>query len=271
MYIGTKKLEGKSESTLKQYYRQVRLLLSFLGCPIDEVTTNGIKIYLMTMKTERNLQNSSVETMRSYLSAVFSWIANEQFIPNNPCATIAPIKICKKIRESFTNEEMNTIKNYCKNNIRNLALINFLYSTGCRISEVCSVNIKDLDFEKKQVIVLGKGNKERRVYLTNETCEVLQKYLKTREDKNEALFINARKDRIMPGGVRWVLHSIEEKTGIENIHPHRFRRTLATDLLNRGMPIQDVSKLLGHTNVATTQTYYFHTDDKVEKEFRILL
>lgn len=268
MYIATKKLEGKSEKTLKQYYREIRLLLAFLNCSIEEVTTNGIKMYLMTMKTERNLKNSTVENMRSYLSAVFSWVANEKFIDSNPCATIAPIKIKKEIKKSFSNEELEQIKDFCKNNPKNLALVNFLYSTGCRISELCAVNIKDIDFNKKQVIVLEKGNKERLVYLTDEACESLIKYLETRKDDNEALFINLKKNRIASGGVRWILHNIKSKTGIENIHPHRFRRTLATNLLNNGMAIQDVSKLLEHANVNITQTYYYHTDAKVEAEFK---
>lgn len=268
LFIGTKKLEGKSEKTLKQYYREIKLLLSFLNCSIEEVTTNGVKIYLMTMKTERNLKNSTVENMRSYLSAVFSWVANEKFIDSNPCATIVPIKIKQEVKKSFTKEELNTIKDYCKNDIKNLALINFLYSTGCRISEVCALNIKDINFKDKQVIVLGKGNKERKVYLTDETCDSLKKYLETRKDDNEALFINTKNARINPNGVRWSLHKIEDKTGVENIHPHRFRRTLATDLLNNGMAIQDVSKLLGHANVGITQRYYYHTDQKVETEFR---
>lgn len=121
---------------------------------------------------------------------------------------------------------------------------------------------------KKKLIVLGKDNKERVVYLTDETVESLKLYLKTRKDKNEALFLNNKNNRIAPGGIRWILNDISKKTGVENIHPHRFRRTLATDLLNKGMAIQDVSKVLGHANVSITQTYYYHTDEKVEKEFR---
>ena len=205
MYIATKKLEGKSEGTLKQYYREIRLLLAFLNCSIEEVTTNGIRLYLMTMKTEKNLQNSTVETMRSYLSAVFSWMANEKFIESNPCVPIVPIKIKKEIRKSFSSEELMIIKDFCKNNSKNLALVNFLYSTGCRVSEVCSVNIKDIDFNEKKLIVLGKGNKERIVYLNNETIESLKLYLKTRKDNNEALFLNNKNKRIAPGGIRWIL------------------------------------------------------------------
>ena len=159
----------------------------------------------MTMKTEKNLQNSTVETMRSYLSAVFSWITNEKFIEFNPCAPIVPIKIKKEIRKSFSSEELMIIKDFCKNNPKNLALINFFYSTGCRVSEVCSVNIKDIDFNEKKLIVLGKGNKERIVYLNNETIESLKLYLKNRKDNNEALFLNNKNKRIAPGGIWWIL------------------------------------------------------------------
>ena len=268
IFIGTKKLEGKAEGTLKQYYRYIRFLLTFLNCPIKEVTTEGIKLYLMTMKIEHNLQNSTIENMRCYIGAVFSWMFNEEYISKNPCAKISPIKVPEKIRESFSKDEMNTIKEYCKNNIKNFAIINFLYSTGARISEVCALNIEGIDFEKQQVIVTGKGQKQRKVYLTDEACEALLKYLNSRCDNNKALFLNNKNNRINPGGVRWILHNMETKTGINNIHPHRFRRTLATDLLNKGMPIQDVSKLLGHANVKVTQKYYYHTDQKVEIEFR---
>ena len=239
MYLGTKRLEGRSEYTLKQYYREIRLLLAFLNCSIEEVTTNGVKMYLMTMKVERNLQNSTVENMRSYLNAVFSWMKKENFIENNPVERIAPIKIKKDIKKSFSEEELKIIKDFCKNHPRNLALVNFLYSTGCRVSEVSSVNIKDINFNEKKLIILGKGNKERIVYLTDEAVQSIQDYLKTREDNNEALFLSdKKKNRLSPNSIRWILTNISEKTGVENIHPHRFRRTLATNLLNNGMAIQ---------------------------------
>lgn len=271
MFIGTKKLEGRSDNTLKQYYREIKLLLSFLNCSIEEVTTGGVKLYLMTMKTERNLQNSTLETMRCYINSLFSWAFNENFIKNNPCSTIAPIKAPKKVRESFQEEEIELMKQACKNDYKRLALIDFLYATGCRVSEVCSVNISDIDFKNKTLIILGKGNKERRVYLTSESCDSLQRYLATRNDDNEALFLNSKKNRLAPGGIRWILKDLEIKTNINNIHPHRFRRTLATDLLNKKMPIQDVAKLLGHSKVETTQKYYYHQDQKVETEYRNIL
>ncbi len=271
MFIGTKRLEGKAEGTLKQYYREMRLLLAFLNCPIDEVTTTGIKIYLSTMKESRHLQNSTVETMRSYISAVFTWVANENFILKNPCASIAPIKIEQKIRKSFSEEEMKAIKEACKDNTRDLALVNFLYSTGCRISEAASVKINDIDFDNKKLIVLGKGNKQRVVYLTKEACDTLTDYIAERDDNNDALFLSFRGKPLTPSSFRDILHRIEDKSGVENIHPHRFRRTLATDLLNKGMAIQDVSKILGHANVSVTQRYYYHLDEKVENEFRIYL
>lgn len=178
IFIGTKKLEGKAEGTLQHYYRYTRLLVTFLNCSIKDVTTDGIKLYLMTMKMEHNLQNSTVENMRCYINAVFSWMAKEDYISKNPCAKIAPIKIPEKIRESFSSEEMKLIKSYCKDNARNFALINFLYSTGMRVSELCSVNIEDIDFQNKQLIITGKGNKQRKVYLTDETLSNYKKLFK---------------------------------------------------------------------------------------------
>lgn len=166
---------------------------------------------------------------------------------------------------------MKAIKEACKNNTRDLALVNFLYSTGCRISEAASVKIDDIDFDNKKLIVLGKGNKQRVVYLTKEACDTLTDYIAERDDNNNALFLSFRGKPLTPSSFRDILHRIEDRSGVENIHPHRFRRTLATDLLNKGMAIQDVSKILGHANISVTQRYYYHLDEKVENEFRIYL
>lgn len=267
IFIGSKKLEGRSENTLKQYYREIRLCLDFLQCPIDEVTASGVKTYLTTMKMERNLQNSTLENMRQYLNAVFSWAVNEELIQKNPIKKIAPIKCEYKVRPSFNQEEMKIIKDYCKDNLRNFALINFLYSTGCRVSEICSVNIQDIDFNNNQLIVLGKGNKQRTVFLNNEAVESLKNYLRTRTDNCKALFLSNKKKRITDSGIRHILKTIEEKTGVKDIHPHRFRRTLATDLLDKGMGIQNVAFILGHSNISTTQKYNYQTTEKIKSEF----
>lgn len=270
IYVGTKRLEGKSEKTLRQYYREIRLLLTFLGgCPIEKVTTNGVKLYLMDYERRKKSSKFNVRKYESIFKCSFYLVCQWKDYWIKSLSRYCSYKNCKKVRESFSPEELDKIRESCKNNIRNLVIVNFLYSTGCRVSELCSINISDLNFEKKYVIILGKGSKERKVYLTDELCDILKKYLETRDDDNPALFISQkRKQRLSDDGIRSILHSLEAESGVKNIHPHRFRRTLATDLLNKGMPIQDVAKLLGHSKIETTQAYYYHTDDKVEAEFR---
>ena len=227
-----------------------------------------IKFYLMNKKEQDNLQNVSLENYRACLSAVFSWLAQEEMIPVNPCAKIARIKVEQKVREAFTHEEMDIIRNIAASKNKKLrAIIEFLYSTGCRISEAVALDITDVKFETREVIVHGKGNKDRKVYLSDLAIETLKDYLNTRTDSNPALFINRYSDRISDNGVRRILSNLEPLCNVGKIHPHKFRRTLATDLLNEDINIQDVARILGHANVRVTQKYYDHKDSKVKKEF----
>lgn len=270
IFIGARRLDGLSEKSLKQYFREYKLLLACVQKPVNKITKDEIRYYLMSSKMDRNLAEVTVENMRSYLSAIFSWLAAEKYIDSNPCETINPFKVPQVMKESFSAEDLNKIRDAAaasSNPVRNAALVEMLYSTGCRISELISIDIKDIDWDRKSIIVTGKGNKQRYVYLTDSAIEKIKLYLDTRKDEDPALFLSRLKKRITKSTVENMLKGLEKTSKVDNIHPHRFRRTLATDLLNNGMPIQDVSKILGHASIAITQKYYYHTDEKVKEQY----
>ena len=180
----------------------------------------------------------------------------ECLIERNPCANIGAIKYKKKVLVPYTDIEIYRLREKCRT-IRDLAIVSFLLSTGCRISEVCSLNRNSINFQTKECIVLGKGNKERTVYVDNITLLIMQRYLKASKDLSIALFAGKGTDRMKPGGIRKMLKQLEHDSGVENVHPHRFRRTLATNLIDRGMSIQEVAKILGHENINTTMNYVY--------------
>ena len=215
---------------------------------------------------DRGLSDRTLEGIRSVFSSYFGWLQKEGLITKNPCANLGPIKYMKKVRLPFSDVELHKIKEACKSK-RDLAIVYFLLSTGCRISEVCALNRDSIDFDKKECVVLGKGNKERKVYIDNVTAMILQRYLDERTDASEALFAGKGTDRMKPGGMRKLLNGIADRAGVENVHPHRFRRTLATNLINRGMTIQEVANILGHENINTTMTYVFVDQANVHNSY----
>lgn len=271
-FIATKRVEGIAESTLARYERENKQLIQFLRKPLYEVTTYDIRFYISyrrensgkiinkTLNGIRNLckklSNSTLDGMRRCYSSFFGWLSAEGFIGRNPCAAIKKIKCKKEIKKPYTYSDMDKLRMACKNK-RDLALLDFLYCTGCRVSEVERLNIDDIDFENMECTVLGKGNKERTVYLTEVAMTNLKEYLKTREDCLEALFIGKGTERLSKNGIEKLLYKIGKKAGVINVHPHRFRRTLATNLLNRGMNLQDVARILGHAELKTTQVYCY--------------
>lgn len=264
-YIATKRVEGKSEKTLNRYREQNLALLHFLGKPLEKITTDDIRFYLSVKRQRDKLKNSTLDGMRRCYNSFFGWLTIERIIPYNPCAAIPKIKSTKVIRKPFSSAEMDRMRRAC-DNIRDLALLDFLYSTGCRVSEVVGIDISDVDFSRKECVVLGKGNKQRTVYLTDMAAENLQEYLKSRTDFSEALFVGKGK-RIEKGGIEALVKRIGKKTGVENVHPHRYRRTLATNLLDRGMNIQDVAAILGHADLKTTQVYCFISQVNVKSAY----
>ena len=203
---------------------------------------------------------------RRCYSSFFSWLSAEGLIGRNPCAAIKQIKYRKEVKKPYSAAEMEKLRRACGNK-RDLALLDFLYCTGCRVSEVARLNIDDIDFENMECTVLGKGNKERTVYLSEVAAMNLGEYLASREDGNEALFTGKGTERLGKNGIEVLLKRLGKKAGVINVHPHRYRRTLATNLLDRGMNIQDVAVILGHADLKTTQVYCYISQKNVKNAY----
>lgn len=265
-YVATKRVEGLSENTIQRYVTENRKLIEYINKPINEITTYDIRYYL-SYKKKCGLANNTLDGMRRCFSAFFSWLQAEKIIIENPCISVAQIKCQKQIKKPFSPVELEKIRLVCTD-ARDRALIEFLNCTGCRVTEVQNLNIGDIDFETSECTVLGKGNKERIVYITPIAKLFLQKYLETRTyTEDDALFTGKHTDRIHKNGIEALLRRIGKAAGVENVHPHRFRRTFATNMLDRGMDIQDVATILGHADLKTTQIYCYISQSNVKASF----
>ena len=264
-FLATKRVEGLADSTLQRYADINRALLQYLGKPLEEITTYDIRFYLSLRRQMGNVSNRTLDGMRRCYASFFGWLAAEGLISHNPCAALAQIKAKKTVKKPYSAAEMEKIRKAC-GNVRNLALVDFLYATGCRVSEVARLDISDVDFERMECVVLGKGNKERKVYLTEVAAMNLQEYISGREDSCEALFVGRGK-RLGKNGIEAIVKLLGKKAGVANVHPHRYRRTLATNMLDRGMPIQDVAAILGHADLKTTQVYCYISQSNVRAAY----
>lgn len=265
-FLATKRVEGMADSTLQRYAEINRALLNYLGKPLEEITTYDIRFYLSMRRQIGNVSNRTLDGMRRCYSSFFSWAAAEGVISHNPCAAVAQIKSRKMVKKPYSTTEMEQIREVCASK-RDLALVDFLYCTGCRVSEVAGLDVADIDFEEMQCVVLGKGNKERTVYLTEVATMHLQEYLSERTDSSEALFAG-KGHRLGKNGIEAVIKRLGARAGVENAHPHRYRRTLATNLLDKGMSIQDVAAILGHADLKTTQIYCYISQANVKIAYR---
>jgi len=267
-FLATKRIEGTAESTLNRYADENRKLIQFLSKPLYEVTAYDIRFYLSYRreKAEVKLSNRTLDGIRRCYPSFFGWLSAEGLIGRNPCAAIKQIKYRKKVKKPYSAAEMERLRRACEN-IRDLALLDFLYCTGCRVSEVARLNMDDVDFERMECTVLGKGNKERTVYLSEVAAMHLKDYLSARTDTGEALFAGKGTERLGKNGIEVILKRIGRKAGVSNVHPHRYRRTLATNLLDRGMNIQDVAAILGHADLKTTQVYCYISQKNVKTAY----
>ena len=255
-FLLTKKIEGCKASTISDYRDKVIKLIEWSDKDIRELTTRDIRRYLSYYQTTRPVQDSTVDQIRIVLSTFYGFLETEEFILRNPVRGIKKIKTDEKIRLPFTDEDIEIMRNAVRN-IRDLAIIDLFASSGMRIGELISLNIKDVNFDQREMIVYGKGGKERLCYFNARTKIEILDYLSTRHDKNPALFVQRKYpyERFQRGGIRHMLNDIENRTGIVNIHPHRFRRTLATSLLEKGMSLEQVKVILGHKRIETTLVY----------------
>lgn len=256
LFLARKKTEGKSDNTLELYKMHLTNLLQNLNMPIDKITENDLFVYLAKYKKERGVSNAYLDNIRLVFSSFFGWLNAKGYISKNPTMGLEPIKVEKRIKKPLSDEELEKLRRTCEQE-RDLALLEFLYSTGVRVSELVALNRQDIDFYGKNVIVYGKGSKERETYLTATSCMHLKAYLDSRQDANEALFVSNKKpyERLTVAGVEGILKKLGKSAGVEKVHPHRFRRTMATNALKKGMPLEEVKELLGHTKLDTTTIY----------------
>lgn len=265
-FVATKRIEGIADSTLRRYADENLKLLKFLKKPLYEVTTYDLRFYLSYRRKQGGISNRTLDGMRRCYSSFFRWLVAEGMIGKNPCAALAQIKYRKTVKKPYSAIELERIRKACETP-RDLALVEVLYSTGCRVSELSRMDIDDVDFEKLECKVLGKGNKERMVYLSPVAAMHLQEYLEQKKGGSECLFVGRGNRRIGKNGIEALLKRIGQRAGVENVHPHRFRRTLATNLLDRGMNIQDVATILGHSDLKTTQIYCYISQSIVRSAY----
>lgn len=256
LFLSSKRVEGCSEKTLKYYHATIELLFKELPKDIQEVTTNDLRFYLANHQAKKNSSKVTIDNIRRILSSFFAWLEDEDYIVKSPVRRIHKVKTSKLVKEVLSDENLEILRDSC-DEIRDLALIDLLASTGIRVGELVKINIADVDFHERECVVFGKGNKEREVYFNARTKIHLKKYLESRTDNNPALFVSLAKphNRLNIAGVEVRLRKLGNKANIAKVHPHKFRRTLATMAIDKGMPIEQVQKLLGHVKIDTTLHY----------------
>ena len=255
-FIAAKRIEGCSEKSLQYYENTIQCTVNNIAKDIKHLTTDDLRLYLTSYQQQHNSSRVTIDNIRRILSSFFSWLEDEGYIFKSPIRRIHKVKTDKIIKETYTDEELETLRDNATT-IRDLAIIDMLASTGMRIGEMVLLNRADVNFTERECKVLGKGNKERIVYFDARTKLHLRQYLDSRKDENEALFVSLRKpsERITIGGIESRLRKMGQKLEINKVHPHKFRRTLATMAIDKGMPIEQLQRLLGHQRIDTTLQY----------------
>lgn len=265
-YIAAMEIQGRSEKTIERYKYIIRRMMQTVKVSTREITVYHLRQYLATEKA-RGIADSTLEGNRQVFSAYFNWLQRESLIKTNPTANLGAIKCAKKIKITYSDIDMERLRQNCAT-IRDRAIIAFLGSTGCRISEMTQLNRDDVDLASLECTVLGKGNKERTVYLTAVAGMLIREYLGQRTDDSPALFAGKGTERISPRGVRAMLVKLAGTAHVDHVHPHKFRRTLATNLIRHGMPIQEVAAILGHDKLDTTMQYVVLDKTEVKHSYR---
>lgn len=261
-YMVTKHLDGLSAGTLGLYKIYIEDMLLTIHKPVESITTNDIRVYLYMIQKHRRISNRSLDSRRSVLSSFFGWSASEGYLSCNPMATIKPIKYERKERTPLTDMQLEGIR-FQALEVRTRAIVEVLYSTGCRVAELARLNKADVNMNTGEVCLFGKGNKHRKSFLSARAIFYLREYLEQRTDTDEALFVIKRKPftRISVSSIEEVIRNLGEEAGVNHLHPHLFRHTVATNCLNRGMDVTQLKEMLGHANLETTMIYA-----KVSKE-----
>ncbi len=255
-FIAAKRVEGCSEKSLRYYESTIRNMIDEIHKPECHISTEDLRQYLDNYQRRGTVSKVTLDNVRRILSSFFSWLEDEDYIIKSPVRRIHKVKTGKTVKETYSDESLEIMRDYC-DNPRDLAMIDLLSSTGIRVGELVRLNKSDIDFENRECIVFGKGDKERKVYFDARTKIHLQKYLNSRTDDNEALFVSLLKpyNRLEISGVEIRLRKMGNELNIHKVHPHKFRRTLATMAIDKGMPIEQVQHLLGHQSIDTTLQY----------------
>ncbi len=255
-FLTSKALSGMAKRTVERYRYELQRMLQYVNKPVQNVTEGDISEYMRMYKRIRRICNQTLKNVRAVYSTFFSWLRDHGRIQRNPMAMVEEVKVEKKILKPYTDEERERLLRRCRT-LRDKAMLEFLYSTAVRVSELAALNREDIHFSTKDLVVFGKGSKERRTYLNDRTNLYLREYLQSRTDSNQALFVSLKKPhkRLTDKGIEDIIRRIGRKAGVEKSHPHRFRRTALTNALNRGMPLQEAMILAGHSKPETTMRY----------------
>lgn len=272
VFISAKRIEGCSEKTIGYYKSSIDKLLIAIPKDIHDITTNDIRCYLAKQQDSKNLSKVTIDNLRRIFSSFFSWLEDEDYITKSPVRRIHKVRTDTLVKDVLSDESMEILRDNCTE-IRDIAMIDLLASTGIRVGELVKMNREDIDFQERQCIVFGKGNKEREVYFNARTKIHLKCYLEQRTDNNPALFVSLSSphSRLTISGVESRLRQLGKRANIIKVHPHKFRRTLATMAIDKGMPIEQVQKLLGHVKIDTTLHYAMVNQTNVKLAHRKFL
>lgn len=269
VFLETFRQNGKSEGTIEQYRLHLSRMLAYVSKNVQQIEDDDLIDYMHRYKQLRKVSGRYLNNMRLVFNSFFRWLQRRKVIQRNPVDGLEPIKYRQTVKKPLSPEELEKVRCACEQE-RDLAIVEFLYSSAVRVSELTALNRDDISWQNDDVLVLGKGNKEREVYLNARAHLHLRQYLDSRKDDNPALFVGSREphERLTRAGVEYILSRIGMSAGVENVHPHRFRRTSATDLLRMGMPIEQVQELLGHVKIETTRIYCTVTREQVRSSHR---
>lgn len=269
IFLSAKRVEGCSDKSMHYYRSTLNNAIRKIGKNIRHITTDDLRSYLNDYQLTSGATKVTVDNIRRILSSFFSWLEDEDYIVKSPVRRIHKVKVGKTVKETYSDEALEQMRDHCEG-IRDLALIDLLASTGMRVGELVKLNRNDIDFENRECIVTGKGDKQRRVYFDARTKIHLQRYLAERIDDNPALFVSllAPYDRLQISGVEIRLRRLGRELNIPKVHPHKFRRTLATMAIDKGMPIEQVQHLLGHQSLDTTLQYAMVNQTNVKMSHR---
>ena len=268
-FISAKRIEGCSEKSLFYYENTINAMLSSINKNIKHIATDDLRLYLTEYQKKNEISKVTLDNIRRILSSFFSWLEDEDYILKSPARRIHKVKATLCIKNTYSDEEIELMRDVCQNE-RDLAIIDMLASTGMRVGEMVNLKRSDIDFQERECVVLGKGDKQRTVYFDARTKIHLQKYLDTRNDDNDALFVSLRdKSKTLGiGGIENLIRNLGKDAGINKAHPHKFRRTLATGAIDKGMPIEQVQQLLGHKRIDTTLMYAMVKQSNVKASHR---